>query len=265
MSEIEDREPVILSNQGQKIFGVLHLPKKVKKPPCILICHGLGGHKTGRYRIYVDLAEALIRRGIAAFRFDFRGSGDSEGEFSEVTLTGEVQDALKAFEYLKTEKRIDQERIGVFGRSMGGAVAVISSAQTQQTKSMALWAPMYNGDDWKHMWDMIESGQATEQQSIEMRRINGQVASMEFYAEMFKMRVDEALLKLSCVPLLLMHGINDEVIRHGHSEQYVVLRKHSEADTKFVTLPHADHDFTHAEERKYAIELTSDWFLETLL
>jgi dipeptidyl aminopeptidase/acylaminoacyl peptidase len=264
VSESENREPIILSNNGQKIFGVLHLPKAVSNPPCILICHGLGGHKTGRYRIYVDLAEALIKRGIASFRFDFRGSGDSEGEFSEVTLTGEVEDALKAFDYLKTETRIDRDRIGVFGRSMGGAVAVMSSASTQQAKSMALWAPMYNGDDWRHMWDMIQSGQASEQESQEMRRINGQVASMDFYAEMFKMKVDESLLKLSNIPLLLMHGVNDEVIRHAHSEQYMALRKHAEAPTKFIPLPHADHDFTHAEERKYAIELTSDWFLETL-
>lgn len=264
MSQIENREPIVLSNNGQKIFGVLHLPKAVSNPPCILICHGLGGHKTGRYRIYVDLAEALIKRGIASFRFDFRGSGDSEGEFSEVTLTGEVEDALKAFEYLKTETRIDRERIGVFGRSMGGAVAVLSSAETQMVKSMALWAPMYNGDDWRHMWNMIQSGQASEAESQEMRRINGQVASMDFYAEMFKMKVDESLLKLSNIPLLLMHGVNDEVIRHAHSEMYAALRKHSDAPTKFIPLPHADHDFTHAEERKYAIELTADWFSETL-
>lgn len=264
VSTIEERDSVVLEIEGQKIFGILHVPKTIQKPPCILLCHGLGGHKTGRYRIYVDLAEALVQRGIAAFRFDFRGSGDSEGEFAEMTLSGEVRDALKALEFLQTDPRIDNERIGVFGRSMGGAVAVITSGMIECVKSMALWAPMYSGDDWRHMWEQIESGSATQEQSEEMRRINGQVAGLGFYAEMFSMNIDQDLKKLTHIPLLLMHGESDEVIHHSHSERYMELRKHADAPTKLITLPHVDHDFTPPKDRKHAIEVTADWFMETL-
>lgn len=143
MDMFEERESVVLTNQGQKIFGILHLPKGVHRPPCVLFCHGLGGHKTGRYRVYVDLAEALVKAKIAVFRFDFRGSGDSEGSFSEMTLKGEVSDALVALEYLKQEERIDTERLGVFGRSLGGAVAILSSALFQSIRCISLWAPIF--------------------------------------------------------------------------------------------------------------------------
>lgn len=260
----EDRESIIFENEGQKLFGILHLPHEVKNPPCVLICHGLGGHKTGRYRIYVELAEALVEQGVAAFRFDFRGSGDSEGSFSDMTLHGEVSDAMRALDYIHSEKRIDQERIGIFGRSLGGAIAVIVAARYGNAKSMALWAPMFNGKDWMHLWEKIESGELTKEQSEEFRRINGQVAGINFYDEMFKMRIDQELDALRDVPILLMHGEQDDVIAPHHSEYYMDHRKRADSKTEFVKLPHGDHDFTHAQERAYAIKKTSEWFKETL-
>ena len=260
----EDRECVVLSNEGQKIFGILHLPSQVKNPPCVLICHGLGGHKTGRYRVYVELAEALVEHGIAAFRFDFRGSGDSEGSFIDMTLQGEVSDAIKALEYLQNEPRIDQNRIGIFGRSLGGAIAVIVAARFGKTKSMALWAPMYSGEDWLHLWEKIQAGDLSMEESEELRRINGQVASIDFYGQMFKMRIDKELQELMHVPLLLMHGEVDEVISPNNSDSYVKERLLSGTKTELIKLPHGDHDFTFSKERTYAIMRTAEWFRETL-
>lgn len=264
MSDFEERESVVLCNEGEKMFGVLHLPKGVKKPPCVLFCHGLAGHKTGRYRVYVELAEALVKAKIAVLRFDFRGSGDSEGDFKKMTLSGEVSDAEKAFDFLANEPRIDQSRIGVFGRSLGGAVAVLSAFSFGKIKSIALWAPMFNGDQWRHKWEKVQSGAASEMESQEMRRINGQVAGMPFWAQMFSMNLIKELTALQHVPLLLIHGEQDGLIALEHSELYVHARQHCSAVTEFIRLPNADHDFTHTEERSLAIDKTSQWFKETL-
>lgn len=264
MSKLEERESVVLTNEGEKIFGILHLPQGVKKPPVVLVCHGLGGHKTGRYRIYVDLAESLVQAGIAVFRFDFRGSGDSEGKFADMTLTGEVSDAIKALEFLHVDERVNNNRIGIFGRSMGGAVAVISAAAFGHTKSMVLWAPMYNGDQWRHKWEHVSSGIASEQEASEMRTINGQVAGMPFYAEMFSMRIDHELKSLQHVPLLIIHGEKDPIIDIDHSEMYKAERKKAHTKTELVRIPNADHDFTNFPDRALAIGRTVAWFEETL-
>lgn len=264
MPTTEIRESVVLTNEGQKIFGILHLPLDVVNPPCVLICHGLGGHKTGRYRVYVELAEALIRANIAVFRFDFRGSGDSEGDFSEMTLTGEVGDALAALRYLQREPRVDNNRIAVFGRSLGGAVAVLSSAAFGDVKCLALWAPIFNGDQWKAEWAKVSQGMASDYESNELRRINGQVAGLNFYAELFGMRIDQALHKLNNIPLLLLHGEKDGLVTIKHSELYVHERRHSSALTEFIRLPQGDHDFTFTDERHFAIEKTAEWFKENI-
>lgn len=260
----ELRESIVLTNHNQKIFGILHLPEGVVNPPCVLICHGLGGHKTGRYRVYVELAEALVKRNIAAFRFDFRGSGDSEGNFSDMTLKGEVSDALCAFEYLKGESRIDNSRIGVFGRSLGGAVAVLSASAFGNVNCMALWAPIFNGDQWKHEWAKVKNGLASEHEANELRRINGQIAGLNFYAEMFDMKVDLALKELSHIPLLLIHGEKDDLVTIRHSELYMDERRHSKEETQFIRLKKGDHDFSFSEERSYAVEETAKWFSSRL-
>lgn len=264
MSSHEIRESIELTNNGQKIFGVLHLPKGVENPPCVMICHGLGGHKTGRFRVYVDLAEALIEEGIAVFRFDFRGSGDSEGNFGEMTLNGEVSDALAALNYLKTEKRIDSNKIAVFGRSLGGAVAVLSASQFGRIQCIALWAPLFNGDQWKREWAKVKGGIASEHESKELRRINGQIAGLNFYAELFEMRIDLALKELRDVPLFIIHGEKDDLVTIRHSELYVDERRHSDEETKFIRLPEGDHDFSYTDERLFAIEETTKWFKENL-
>lgn len=264
MSSIEERESIVLANKDEKIFGILHLPKGVKRPPCVMICHGLGGHKTGRYRVYVDLADALIRREVAVFRFDFRGSGDSEGLFSEMTLQGEISDALIGLNFLAEDPRIDGSRLGLFGRSLGGAVAIQSAVRFGKIKSIALWAPIFDGEQWQHLWALVKDGVASERESQEIRRINGQVAGLPFYAEMFGMHIDEELKALADVPMLLIHGEKDNIVFMKHSEMYHQERRHATARTSLIRLPNADHDFTESDDREFAIGSTADWFSETL-
>src|ERR1700722_17738329 len=148
MPKFDHRESIVLENQGQKIFGILHRPViPSDKYPAVLICHGLAGHKTGKYRIYVIFAEMLAKVGIASLRIDFRGSGDSEGDFSDMTLTSEVSDALLSLDFLKTVQDVDADRIGIFGRSIGGTVAFMTVHRdpAKCIKSIATWAPIFDG------------------------------------------------------------------------------------------------------------------------
>lgn len=260
MSEIEERVPVVLENEGQKIFAVFHKPKHVVKPPCVIICHGLGGNKIGHFRVYVDLATRLVKEGIAVFRFDFRGSGDSDGAFSDMTLQGQVSDLLTILKHNSKNDQIDSSRIGLFGRSMGAAVGVMGSAIFDHVKTIALWAPIFSGDQWKHKWDLAQLGFASEKESEEMRRINGQVASLHFYSEMFSINLEGPLTALGDIPMMIIHGIHDPLVSIEHSEGYEKIRRKMSAPFEFIRLKHSDHDFSHPEERLFALEKTTEWF-----
>lgn len=266
MSErYETRESVILESKGLKLFGILHLPVGVEKPPVVLICHGLAGHKMGKQRLYVSLATLLTQVGIAAFRIDFRGSGDSEGEFHEMTVTSCLEDTHIALDYLQSLDKIDSERIGIYGRSFGGSVAVMAASKFSHIKSVALWAPVFNADPWRELWAAVQSGKLDDEQKEKVMTINGQVPSMEFYAEFFNIDLVDDLDQLKDIPVLHIHGIKDELIQIEHADQYMRHRESASGKTKFVRLPEADHDFSIAEDQQTALNLTCDWFQETLL
>jgi len=85
--------------------------------PLLLFFHGNGGNIGDRSE---NLA-LLARRGISSFIIDYQGYGKSEGKPGELAC---YQDARASYSFLREELKIPKERIFLFGRSLGGAVAV---------------------------------------------------------------------------------------------------------------------------------------------
>jgi fermentation-respiration switch protein FrsA (DUF1100 family) len=102
------------ANDGVKLHGWF-VPAESSRGT-VLFCHGNAGNISHRlYTIHV-----LNQLGMDTFIFDYRGYGRSEGRPSE---EGTYLDAEAGWEHLVNERRIPPERIVVFGRSLGGAVA----------------------------------------------------------------------------------------------------------------------------------------------
>jgi uncharacterized protein len=260
----EERIPIVFENEGQKLFGIFHRPEVSHRVPGVLVCHGLAGHKTGRYRLYVSLAAKLVQQGIAVFRFDFRGAGDSEGEFVDTTVDGQISDALKAFHILEAFPSIDTTRMGLFGRSFGGAVGVMAAQRFNKIKSIALWAPMFNANDWMDKWKSLKEGLMPPSQQKEAMRINGQQGSPHFFEQFFQIELDQPMHDLSTLPLLHIQGEKDDVINIHQAEYFEASRKKASGKSKFIRLPNGDHHFSGEEEQQIALNATIDWFTTTL-
>ena len=69
------------------------------KCPMVMLLHGFTGDKYNRP--LTDIADALEKKGVASIRFDFNGHGDSEGDFINMTVLNEIEDARKVYEYVK--------------------------------------------------------------------------------------------------------------------------------------------------------------------
>ena len=87
-----------------------------RRTPVVLWCHGNAGNIINR----LENLRELYRIGLSVFIFDYRGYGRSQGRPSEEGL---YQDALGAHDYLTRTRMIRPERIVLFGRSLGAAVA----------------------------------------------------------------------------------------------------------------------------------------------
>lgn len=261
---VEQRESIIVLNEGQKIFAILHKPIVQTPFPLVVFLHGLGGHKVGRYRVGVDTAARLAALGIGTLRFDFRGCGDSEGDFSTLNLESQVSDTLAILNYLQGHPEIDQERIGILGRSLGGALTILSAAKFGAIKTICLWCPLFDGDQWLSIYNKYPTVANDDKKKEELMTLEGQTPSLEFFQQFFKMDLRPSLQKLEHVPILLIHGCRDENVVFEHSEKYLKHRHQAPAETRLIQLPFSDHHFTPLDERRIAINETTRWFERTL-
>ncbi len=112
--------------------GLLTLPDDLSAPvPAVVLVQGSGAsnmdEKVGKMTPFRDLADGLAQRGIASIRYDKRTFAHSFKLFFKrvkPTVWDEtIEDALRATELLKNDKRIDPERIFIVGHSQGAMLA----------------------------------------------------------------------------------------------------------------------------------------------
>lgn len=262
--QVDRREQVTFKVGQQRLFGMLHLPLLGLPAPAVLICHGLAGDKTGRYRFYVHLAQRLAERGIACLRFDCRGSGDSEGDFHRVTVTSLVDDAIGATHYLQQHPSIDSARLGILGRSFGALVAVLAARRSQAFRTFCLWSALFDGAPWRDLWQQLLDGSLPPEKSDTALSFNGQKAGLPLFEELFRVDMPAELTHLDTLPLLHIHGVKDMRVDISHADRYEKCRRSSQTPSHFIRLPQGDHELSNLSEREEALEATLEWFRQTL-
>jgi hypothetical protein len=120
MAEPEDMglaaEEVMLEPERDVQIHAWFFPRP-KPVASLLFCHGNGGNASHR----LENVRWLILSGFQVLLFDYRGYGHSSGEPSE---SGLYRDAATAWQYLVERPDTAGAPRIIFGRSLGGAVAV---------------------------------------------------------------------------------------------------------------------------------------------
>ncbi|MBI2545858.1 alpha/beta fold hydrolase [Candidatus Woesearchaeota archaeon] len=99
----------------------------------IIIAHGWGASKESMLKY----AKLLNRNGYNTFLFDFRGFGESQGNFTSLGYY-ERYDVLAAVDYLRTRQDVDVRKIGVLGFSMGCAASILAAREERPFRAMVL-------------------------------------------------------------------------------------------------------------------------------
>lgn len=107
------------SADGLTLEGVITLPAGTGPFPGVVMCHPHPQQGGNMQNNVVDgVCKALEAAGIATLRFNFRGVGGSQGEYSGGV--GEQDDARGAVAYLSPQV----ERIGLAGYSFGSRITM---------------------------------------------------------------------------------------------------------------------------------------------
>jgi esterase/lipase len=186
----------------------------------------------------------LSRVGIASLRIDFRGSGDSEGNFADTTIKTQLEDARCALEFLQKHPNIDTQKIALLGRSLGGALATQLASEMDTCAAIALWCPLFDVKPWtsKHTGDEF--------------RFLGQPLSPECIAEFLALDATSALSKIEEIPMLIISAGKDEILGSYHHEKYLSERKQA---TLHVALENSCHDFSYIPEQEKLLQITTSF------
>ena len=112
--------------RGNVLIGDLHRPRDVVGPALVL-CHGMESTRGGTKQ--TAIVERFVPQGWTVLRFDFSFVGESGGRFEDLTISGEVDDALGALDFLA---EFSPARRVLIGSSLGGAVALLAAAQAPE-------------------------------------------------------------------------------------------------------------------------------------
>src|SRR3989344_7078627 len=99
----------------------------------IILAHGWAGSKEG----LLDYASFLNKNRYNTLLFDFRGFGESEGDYTSLGYY-EKYDILGGVDYLKSRNDIYLQNLGGYGFSMGGAALVLAAENNEEINAIIL-------------------------------------------------------------------------------------------------------------------------------
>jgi hypothetical protein len=281
---VEDK--VSFKSGDLTLSGVLHTPDGVApgtRLPAIMVLHGFGSNKNSGN--VMGPVKMLNDWGYAAFRFDMRGCGDSDGDFGRVICLEQVDDTRAALSYLQTRDEIDPERIGVLGSSFGAAVAIYAGGVDERIACVISSGGWGHGErkfrgqhptpeGWAKFTNMLEEGRRHRDRTGESLMVNrydivpipkhlrnnlSQNSAEQFPAEvpqsMYNFCAEDVVGNIAPRPLLLLHSSDDSVTP---TEQSVALFGKAGIPTDLHLFAETDH-FMFAEGNTRVHEIIKSW------
>jgi hypothetical protein len=289
MPDSVERETVTIWNKGVPLDADLYRPRAAPaSAPGIVLCHGWGGSKLTCERYAALFAEA----GMIALSFTqatWFGSGphlrmraqqpvcDTSAERSpEVHRVRDVVDPIDwlqnfraAVDYLEGEPGVDRERIGAWGTSFGGGVAMHSAANDRRIRALSVQvayvAPLA-GPQLAHATQRaIDSARGTYDPIAKGFDVMPGVAGFTEFARWTQYDVLSQLDRLN-VPTVMLDAGKEELfsIADHCGRAYEILKAKPGQIARYEVIPGIDHYGIYFDGYAHGSQVAVDWFRDHL-
>ena len=134
---------VTFESEGETCVGTLYLPDRPDSPPVVVMAPGLG---MWRSFVLPAVAERFAEAGFAAFTFDFRNHGDSDGEpRSLADPDRQIADYEAAIDAMGDTDAVDSDRLVLWGYSFSGGHVLSVAAGRFDVAGVIATAPFVDG------------------------------------------------------------------------------------------------------------------------
>mgnify|MGYP005839687065 CR=1 FL=1 len=198
------------------------------------------------------ISRGLAELGVATLRFDFTGLGASDGEFENTNFTSNIDDLLKAAEFLAAEH--EAPRILV-GHSLGGAAVLAAAGRIDSAEVVAtVSAPFDPGHVADHFKGSIEEIRDKGEAEV---RIGGRPfhVKKQFLDDIEGHDQQQRIASLR-KPLLVFHSPVDDIVGVENAGEIFKAAKHPKS---FVSLENADHLLSDESDAAYVADVLVSW------
>ncbi len=127
-----------------KLHGIYYEPDPRESFEMVaVICDPFAEEKKCAQRILVQMARRMANLGVAVLHFDYRGTGDSGGNFGDFGPTDWLEDIEAAVVYAR--QRLPGANIGLLGLRMGASLAAEVAEAMADCRWLVLWEPVVDG------------------------------------------------------------------------------------------------------------------------
>lgn len=207
---------ITYNSANGKIVGLLDLPKLKEGEKCTIavILHGIGDHKATPFMSTVSAN--LVEKGIGTLRIDFNGHGESNGNFTDMTISSEAEDAIAAVGFAKQLPQA--ERILLIGHSQGGVASILAAGELKDNiDHLVLLAPAIVLKDGARNGNIL-GGIFDPNQVPETLPIVWGVLGRRYIEDAKQLRIHEAFVNYKG-KVTIIHGTADNVVPTTYSKE----------------------------------------------
>lgn len=198
------------------------------------------------------IATGLAEQGIAVLRFDFTGLGASDGEFANTNFSSNVDDLIRAADYLRDDHGAP---CIIIGHSLGGAAVLAAAGRIPEIKAVATIGAPADPAHVQHLF--AEARPEIEAQGEAEVKLAGRTFRIQkqFLDDIESHRLSDAIAAMK-KPLLVFHSPLDNTVGIDNASAIFVAAKHPKS---FVSLDAADHLLSRREDAIYVADVLSAW------
>ncbi len=198
------------------------------------------------------IAKALNKKGVAVFRFDFTGLGDSGGSFEDTNFSSNVDDLIAASEYM--EQHMGAPQI-IIGHSLGGAAVIQAAHRIESLRAIAtIGAPSEPSHVEHHFESKREEIEKTGSAIVKLAGRPFRIKK-QFLDDLEKSKMDNYIKNLNKA-LLVMHAPLDDTVGIENAAHIYKVAKHPKS---FISLDKADHLLLDETYSRYVGAVISEW------
>jgi len=198
------------------------------------------------------ISAALSEAGLGVLRFDFTGLGSSEGEFANTNFSSNVEDLIRAADFLRANYWGPTLLVG---HSLGGAAVLAASPSIPDAKAVVtIGAPADVSHVLRRFGASLDDIRAKGEAEV---ALSGRPFTIRrsFVDDAEAQRLEDRIRNLGKA-LLVMHAPLDEVVGIDNASRIFLAAKHPKS---FVSLDDADHLLSNPVSANYAASVIVAW------